>query len=69
MVVTDWSPCDEAIRELRDRYHFHDIKIPILRMLGDNGGWFKTKGRKTKKKWGRILKMLTMPSTRAMCCS
>lgn len=55
VVVTDWSPCDEAIRKLRDRYHFHDIRIPILRMLGDNGGWFKTKGRKTRKKWGRTV--------------
>ncbi|MBQ9336611.1 MAG: DUF4091 domain-containing protein [Lentisphaeria bacterium] len=55
VVVTDWTRCDESIRKLRDQYHFHDIRIPMLRMLGDNGGWFKSKGRKTKVKWGRTV--------------
>ena len=55
IVVTDWSGTDESIRNLRDRYHFSIIRIPLLRMLGDNGGWFISKGRKTKKKWGKTV--------------
>jgi len=55
VVVTDWSATDASIRELRDKYHFRIIRVPLLRMLGDNGGWFISKGRKTRKKWGRTV--------------
>ena len=54
VVVTDWGPFDAAVQAMREQYGFSFIRIPPLKMLGDNAGWFRTPGRRTLTRWGRI---------------
>ena len=56
VIVTDWSAFDRAVENIYGKYNFSYIRIPPLGMLGDNGGWFKSPGRKTiKNRWGRTV--------------
>lgn len=45
VVVTDWSPYEDEVRRLNREYGFTTIPYPFVGMLGDNSGWFKSKGR------------------------
>ena len=56
VVVTDWSPYFDEVRRLNREYGFTTIPYPFVGMLGDNSGWFKSKGRGViKKKNGRTV--------------
>lgn len=56
VVVTDWTPYEEEVRRLNKEYGFTTIPCPFVGMLGDNAGWFKSKGRGViKKKNGRTV--------------
>lgn len=53
--ITNWEPFDKAVEEMRKKYNFNFVKIPLLKMLGDNAGWFKSPGRKTMTRWKRLV--------------
>lgn len=56
VIVTDWSPYFDEVRRLNREYGFTTIPCPFVGMLGDNAGWFKSKGRGViKKKNGRTV--------------
>jgi hypothetical protein len=56
VVVTDWSPYEDEVLRLNREYGFTTIPCPFVGMLGDNAGWFKSKGRGTlKRKNGRTV--------------
>ena len=54
--VTDWSPYENEILRLNREYGFTVFPCPFVGMIGDNSGWFKSKGRGViKKKNGRTV--------------
>ena len=53
VVVTDWKPFDESLEKMIREYHFYNF--PMLKMIGDNAGWFKSPGRKTHTRWKRLV--------------
>ena len=56
VVITDWTPFDKAVGEIYGKYKFSWIRLTPLGMIGDNSGWFKSPGRKTRKtRWGRTI--------------
>lgn len=56
VVVTDWAPFENEVRRLNREYGLKVFPCPFIRMLGDNSGWFKSKGRGViKKKNGRTV--------------
>lgn len=56
VIITDWTPFDQAVEKIYGKYKFSLIRITPLGMLGDNSGWFKSPGRKTRKtRWGRVV--------------
>ncbi len=55
IVVTDWTPFDNSVRQHVKDYGMTSFGIPILKSLGDNSGWYKSPGRKTVKVWSRIV--------------
>lgn len=55
VVVTDWAPFDESMEQMIRDYNFANFGIPILRMIGSNSGWFKSAGRKTHKRWNKMV--------------
>jgi len=55
VVVTDWKPFDDSLEKMIREYHFSNFGIPVLRLIGDNAGWFKSPGRKTHTRWKRTV--------------
>ena len=56
VIVTDWSPYEDEVERLNKEYGFTTIPYPFVGMLGDNSGWFKSKGRGViKKRNGRTV--------------
>ena len=55
VVVTDWKPFDESLEKMIREYHFFNFGIPVLKLIGDNAGWLKSPGRKTHKRWNRLV--------------
>jgi len=53
VVITDWKPFDESLEKMIREYHF--FNFPVLRMIGDNAGWFKSPGRRTHIRWKRLV--------------
>ena len=53
VVITDWKPFDESLEKMIREYHF--FIFPVLRTIGDNAGWFKSKGRRTHTRWKRLV--------------
>jgi len=55
VVITDWKPFDDSLEKMIRDYHFFNFGIPILKLIGDNAGWFKSPGRKTHTRWKRLV--------------
>ena len=55
VVVTDWKPFDESLEKMIREYNFRVFNIPVLRLLGSNPGWAVSPGRKTHKRWNKIV--------------
>ena len=53
VVVTDWSPYDDEVSRLIEKYNFSVIPVPFVGMLGDNAGWSKGGKGKRKAPWGK----------------
>ncbi len=63
IVVTDWTPFDKSVRQHVKDYGMTSFAIPVLKSIGDNGGWYKSPGRKTTKVWGRRIVGAEPPAT------
>ena len=55
VVVTDWSPYDNEISRLIEKFNLTVFPVPFVGMLGDNAGWFKGGRGTTKSPNGRIV--------------
>jgi len=55
VVVTDWSPYDDEISRLIEKFNLSVFPVPFVGMLGDNSGWFKGKRGVKKASSGRMV--------------